>query len=149
LDERSYHPQHHAIAQAAPAATTEEVFMKSLSIVAVLLLAAGPAFAQPAKTTAKATKADAEKVVKAISADKAKTKAYCDMAKLGEQIDAAEQKKDQKTVDALSKQMDAMGEKVGPEYISFMTKMQDVDPNSKEGKDINGALEPLEKLCGQ
>lgn len=123
--------------------------MKSLSIVAVLLLAGAPAFAQPPKTTAKATRADAEKVVKVISTDKAKSKAYCDMAKLGEQIDAAEQKKDQKTVDALSKQMDALSEKVGPEYISFMTKMQDVDPNSKEGKDINAAMEGLEKLCGQ
>lgn len=88
--------------------------MKSLSIVAVLLLAGAPAFAQPPKTTAKATRADAEKVVKVISTDKAKSKAYCDMAKLGEQIDAAEQKKDQKTVDALSKQMDALSEKVGP-----------------------------------
>ena len=123
--------------------------MKSLSIVAVLLLAGAPAFAQPPKTTAKATRADAEKVVKVISTDKAKSKAYCDMAKLGEQIDAAEQKKDQKTVDALSKQMDALSERVGPEYISFMTKMQDVDPNSKEGKDINAAMEGLEKLCGQ
>jgi hypothetical protein len=123
--------------------------MKLLSIAAVLLLAAAPAFAQPAKTTAKATKADAEKIVKVISTDKAKSKAYCDMAKLGEQIDAAEQKKDQKTVDALSKQMDALAEKVGPEYVSFMTKMQDVDQNSKEGKDINAAMEGLEKLCGQ
>jgi hypothetical protein len=121
--------------------------MKSIPIIAVLLLAAAPAYAQPAKPTVKATRADADKVVKVISADKAKTKAYCDMAKLGEQIDAAEQKKDQKTVDALSKQMDALSEKVGPEYVSLMTKMQDVDPNSKEGQDINASLEGLDKLC--
>ncbi len=121
--------------------------MKSMPIIAVLLLAGAPAYAQPAKPTVKATKADADKVVKVITADKAKTKAYCDMAKLGEQIDAAEQKKDQKTVDALSKQMDALSDKVGPEYVSFMTKMQDVDPNSKEGQDINASLEGLDKLC--
>jgi len=121
--------------------------MKLTSIAAILLLAAVPAYAQPAKTTAKVTKADAEKVVKAISADKAKTQTYCDMAKLGEQIDLADQKKDQKKVDELSKQMDAMSQKLGPEYVTLMTRMQDMDPNSKDGKDINATMEGLDKLC--
>ena len=121
--------------------------MKLTSIAAILLLAAVPAYAQPAKTTAKATKADAEKVVKAISADKAKTQTYCDMGKLGEQIDEADKKKDQKKVEELSKQMDAMSQKLGPEYVTLMTRMQDMDPNSKDGKDVNAAMEGLDKLC--
>ena len=35
------------------------------------------------------TKADAQKVVNIISGDKAKTQTYCEMTKLGEQIEQA------------------------------------------------------------
>ncbi|MGA7530196.1 MAG: hypothetical protein WBW11_23610, partial [Pseudolabrys sp.] len=37
-------------------------------------------------TPAKVTKADAQKVLKIISSDKAKTRIYCQMAKLGDQL---------------------------------------------------------------
>ena len=76
-----------------------------------------------------------------ISADKAKTQTYCDMTKLGEQIDQADQKKDTKKVDELSKKMDDMTQKLGPEYVALMDGLQDMDPNSKDGKDIGAALE--------
>ena len=39
------------------------------------------------------TAAAAQKVVKTISGDKAKTQTYCDIGKLGSQIEDAEQKK--------------------------------------------------------
>jgi hypothetical protein len=74
---------------------------------------------------------------------------YCDMNKLGEQIDQAEQKKDSKKVDELSKKMDDMSQKLGPEYIALADGMQDIDPNSKQGKDIGTTLEALDKLCGK
>jgi hypothetical protein len=51
----------------------------------------------------KPTKADAEKVVKIISGDKAKIALYCDMTKLNDQITAADEKKDTKKVDELGK----------------------------------------------
>ena len=95
------------------------------------------------------TKADAQKVVKIISADKAKTQTYCDMAKLGEQIEQADQKKDTKKVEALSKQMDDMSAKLGPEYAALMDGMQNLDQNSQVGKDIGDTLEGLDKLCAK
>ena len=98
---------------------------------------------------AKATNADAQKVVKMISADKAKTQTYCDMAKLGEQIDQADQKKDTKKVDELSKKMDDMTKKLGPEYVALMEGLQDIDANSKDGKEIGETLEGLDKLCAK
>ena len=88
--------------------------MKRASTLAILLLTVVPVCAQPQKSTIKATKTGAEKVVKVIGADKAKTQSYCDMAKLGAQIDEADQKKNQKKVENLSQQMDAMSEKLGP-----------------------------------
>jgi hypothetical protein len=55
--------------------------MNRKSVVAILLVAAVPVCAQAQKpSAAKVTKADAQKVVKIISGDKAKTQTYCDMA---------------------------------------------------------------------
>lgn len=109
----------------------------------IAALAVG-AQAQPNK---KPTKADADKVVKLISADKAKTKVYCDMAKLGDEVQAAEQKKDTKKAEEIGKKMDDMGKQLGPEYVSLMDAMQNLD--EKEAETIGASLESLDKLCGK
>src|SRR5664279_5163527 len=78
--------------------TSEEFLMKLKLMVAVAVMAALPLCAQAQQGGAKkATNADAQRVVKIISGDKAKTQAYCDMAKIGDQIAQAEEKKDKKT----------------------------------------------------
>jgi hypothetical protein len=123
--------------------------MKLKFIVAVLVIAAVPACALAQGAPPKATKADAQKVVKMISSDKTKTQTYCDIAKLGDQIGEADQKKDTKKVDELSKQMDDMSTKLGPDYLALMDGLQDVDPNSKDGKDIGAVLDGLDKLCAK
>ena len=123
--------------------------MKLKSIVAAFVIAAVPACALAQKPAAKVTNADAQKVVKMISADKAKTQTYCDMNKLGEQIDQADQKKDAKKVDELSKKMDDLSQKLGPEYVALVDGMQGLDPNSKQGQEIGATLEALDKLCGK
>ena len=76
--------------------------MQLILIVAILVTAAVPmcAQAQP-PSTAKATKADAQKVVKMIRGDKDKTQTYCDILNLGE-IEHAEQNKDVKKIDELN-----------------------------------------------
>ena len=124
--------------------------MNLKSIVAALVIAAVPLCAQAQKPGAmKVTKADAEKVVKMIGADKTKTQTYCDMTKLGEQIEQAEKKNDSKKADELSAKMDEMSQKLGPEYIALMDGVQDMDPNSKDGQDIAAALDGLDKLCAK
>ena len=116
--------------------------------VAVFLAAAVPVCAHAQdKAPPKATKADAERVVKIISGDKAKTQQFCELAKLDDQIGAAEAKKDTKKVEALTLQLSSMEQKLGPEYMSFMDGVQQVDPNSAEGKDIGAVLDGLDKLC--
>jgi hypothetical protein len=135
-------------------------------IVAVLAFAAAPVCAQaqapnppkpskpakPAKAAPAApvtTAAAAQKVVKTISGDKAKTQTYCDIGKLGGQIEDAEQKKDMNQIDDLNKKMDELATKLGPEYIALMTRLEDIDPNSKEARDVSSALETLDKLCAR
>ena len=126
--------------------------MKLISILAVLAIAALPAYAlaqgQP-KAAPKPTKADAQKVIKIISADKAKTKLYCDIAALGEQIDAAAQKKDERKMDELSQKADEMGTKIGPEYVALMDGLQEMEGNPKEAEEIGNMLEVLDKLCAK
>ena len=93
------------------------------------------------------TKADAQKVVKIISGDKAKTQTYCDMNKLGEQIKQANEKNDNKMVSELSQKLMALGEKLGPEYVALMDGLQDIDPESEDGQEINSVLLVLDELC--
>ena len=132
--------------------------MKLKVMIAVAVMAALPLCAQAQQPKApqmqqpkapKATNADAQRLVKIISADKAKTQAYCDMAKLGDQIAQAEEKKDNKTAEALMPKADALAQKLGPEYAALMDGMGNLDEKSKEGQAIVATLEGLEKLCPQ
>ena len=119
-----------------------------LLIVAVFVTAAVPVYAQAQKpSTAKVTTADVQKVVTLISGDKAKTQTYCDIGKLNEQIEEADETKDVKKTEELSQQIDALGKKLGPEYAALMDRLQQVDPESEDGKRIGLMFEPLDKLC--
>ena len=121
-----------------------------LLIVAVFVTAAVPVYAQAQRpSTAKVTTADVQKVVTLISGDKAKTQTYCDIGKLNEQIEEADEKKDVKKTEELSQQIDALGKKLGPEYAALMDGLQELDPESEDGKKIGLMFEPLDKLCAK
>jgi hypothetical protein len=95
----------------------------------------------------KPTKADAQNVVQIITSDKVKTQTYCDFTKLEDQVKAAAQKNDTKTLEALSKQADALVDKLGPEYFKLMDGLEQVDPNSTEAKEFMSILSELDKSC--
>jgi hypothetical protein len=119
-------------------------------IVAISALVAIPALAlaqAPQGGAPKPSKADVQKVVQIISTDKAKSQAYCDLSKLNDQMMAADQKKDTKTLEALGKQADELVDKLGPEYSKMMDGLDQVDENSPEGKDYVAILSALDKLC--
>ncbi len=122
--------------------------LKLLAIAAVIV--AMPLYAQAQqKPAAKPTKADAQRIVQTISGDKNKTQKYCELSKLGDQMDEAEQKKDNKKVEELSKKADDLMNQLGPEYASFMDGLQSMKPESKESKEIGTELEALDKLCAK
>ncbi|MBI3703779.1 MAG: hypothetical protein HY244_08020 [Rhizobiales bacterium] len=87
--------------------------------------------------------------MQSIGADKAKTQKYCDLAKLGEEMDAAEQKKDQKKLDELEKKSNDLMAQLGPDYAKLMDGLQSVNAESKEGKEIGAVMEGLDKLCAK
>ena len=91
----------------------------------------------------------AQKVVKTISTDKAKTQTYCDIGKLGEQIQEADKKNDMKKIDELNSKMGELATKLGPDYVALIGGLDDIDPDSKEAHDIGSALASLDKLCAK
>jgi hypothetical protein len=122
-------------------------------LVAVSLFVAVPmvAFAQqkgnPPPKVPKPTVAEAQKLVQLISADKAKVQAYCELGKLQDQMEQAAQKKDNKTLETLGAKAEALAQQLGPEYTKVMDGLDEVDPNSAEGKQFTAVFDPLLKMC--
>ena len=85
------------------------------------------------------TKADAQKVVKIISGDRAKTQTYCDMAKLFNQIERAGEKDIKKSAE-LHRKLDELAKRLGPEYVTLVSGIPNVNPNSQEGQEIRATL---------
>jgi hypothetical protein len=122
--------------------------MKPRLIVAILVITGLPMCAEAQQRSAAKAKADAQRVVKMIIGDKAKSQIYCDVVKIGEQIGETD-RKDKKKADELYQQVDELATKLGPEYIALMNELQDMDPDSEDGKEIGSTLEALEKLCSK
>ena len=121
-------------------------FVAAIAIVATVTLAHAQQGGAPASTP-KPTKAEVEKVVQTITSDKANAQVYCDLNKTYDQLQEAEKKHDSKTVEALSKQADALVDKLGLEYSKMIDGLDQVDPNSGEGKEYISLLSGLDKLC--
>ena len=121
--------------------------MKLNLIVAALVVAAVPVCAQTQPTPV--TKADVQNVTKIIGGDKAKTQTYCDIGKLGDQMEQANARRDSKKVEELSLKADELGKQLGPEWAALMDRIQDVDPESEVGQDIRSMMLDLDKECAK
>jgi peptidoglycan hydrolase CwlO-like protein len=121
-------------------------------VLVVTLIAATPlvAFAQkddPVDHVPKPSIQDAQKVVQTISNDKIKLQAYCEIGKLQEEIEKAEEKNDTRTIEALGAKIDNLEQQVGPEYVRIMDGLEQVDPNSSEGQKFAAVFNPLHEKC--
>jgi hypothetical protein len=108
------------------------------------------AFAQkasPTKTAPKPTIAQVRKLVQMISSNKAKLKAYCDANQLEQQIEEAERQKDSQALEALNAKADALERQISSEYTKVMDGLEEVDPNSAEGKQLATVINTLMKQC--
>jgi hypothetical protein len=93
------------------------------------------------------TPADVQRVSKVIGADPAKKQAYCETAKLEQQMGDASQKNDTKKLEALSKQAGDLAKKIGPDYVKLMEALDKIDPSSADGKKLVPAMQEMSKLC--
>ena len=92
-------------------------------------------------------KADAQKVVSMIQGDKTKARVYCQINALDEQIGEADRKNDEKKAEALSKQVTELEKKLGPEYFALVVDLNNVNPNSPVGQEIDSMLASLDDSC--
>ncbi len=102
----------------------------------------------PPPKVPKPTAADVQKVVQLIMADKAKVQAYCALSKINDEMAEAQDKKDQKKMEALANQADALVDKIGPEYEKLMEGLDQIDENSPDAKTFGDLFAPLDKQCG-
>ena len=116
-------------------------------IVAILAIAVVSVCAQAQQPSGPKLKADAQNVVKIISGDKAKTQTYCQIDELSDQVTQAAQKKDNKKVEELSRKMEELEGRLGPEYVALAKELEDVDPDSQDGQEISSAIDALDQLC--
>ena len=124
--------------------------LRLVTAISALVATAALAHAQQGGSptgVAKPTKADVQNVVQTITSDKAKAQIYCDLNKTYDQLQQADQKHDSKTVEAIGKQADALVDKLGPEYSKLIDGLDQVAPNSSEGKEFISILSALDKLC--
>jgi hypothetical protein len=121
--------------------------MKTTFVAAIAVIAAlsAPAFAADQKAADQkapppASKADVQKLVDTIKADKAKLAQFCEVMKLDEQAAAASEKNDQKKVEEISKQEEEAGKKISPDFDKIMSAL---------GEDTGPLVEELAKGCGK
>ena len=117
-------------------------------ILITFVIASAPCVQAQTPAPSKVTTADAQKVFKIISGDKAKTRIYCQMARLGHQMGQANETGDSRKFDALFNRMYELGKKLGPEYAALVDGLQDIDPQSEIGQEISSTLDALDNLCG-
>lgn len=126
---------------------TLKLTIAAAALVAMSALAQAQQGGPPPKVP-KPTKADVQKVVQLIMADKAKVQAYCELSKINDQMAEAQEKKDQKKMEALANQADGLVQKLGPDYEKLMEGLDQVDENSPEAKTFGDLFDPLDKQCG-
>jgi len=129
--------------------------MNLKQIVAVLFSCAasvaGAAYAQSAVTNE-----DAQEVIQAISGDKEKVQAYCDLVKLERHTDATVQGAQSQRQDAADEHnhMNELQKKLGPEFGAMMDEYKDINLSSEQGprwetdEIVQATLHTLNKLCG-
>ena len=126
--------------------------MKLKLVLVISALAAMPAFAelQQGGTQPNAPKpslGQVEQVVQIISSNKTKLQQYCDIVKLDQQIAEAHRRNDTTTLEVLIKQSDDLAEQIGPEYVTMLQGLSQIEENSSDGVQIVAALDSLDKLC--
>jgi hypothetical protein len=117
--------------------------LSGLLIVAILIIATAPLYAQRQQQNVAKLKSDARNVVGAIGADKDKTKTYCQILDLERQMNQAarkEQKKARTLVQELQKQL-------GPELVTLGNILKHVDLNSPDGREIAAIIQSLNQSC--
>ena len=115
-----------------------------LGVSAILTISAASMRAQAHQLSADTLKAEARSFVKIIRGDKRKSRIYCKIVELNDQID---EKEDPIDARKLKKKRDELEEKLGRKYVALVAGLMNIDKDSRDYRKIASILEPLDKLC--
>lgn len=117
-------------------------------IVAILIISAAPqhVHAQQKDLVAK-LKVDAQRIVRVIHGDRAKSQVYCQINSLSVLINQAVQENDKLKADALNRKISDLQKTLGPEYLAFFDALNNLDQNPKEIQDILPMFDTLSQSC--
>jgi hypothetical protein len=118
--------------------------LNRLMALAILIIGTSPLYAQSQQRNVTEL---AQKAAGIIAGDKAKTQTYCQIDELSEELDQIDQKKERKKAEDLSQKIDELQKTLGPEYLALVEATNEVDPNSKEGQEIESIFDKLDESC--
>jgi hypothetical protein len=121
-------------------------FLVAISICAAASLALAQDDEQDVSTP-RPTIEEAEKLVQAISGDKVRLKAYCDLSKLQDPMEKAEEANDTKAIDALLAEADALEQSLGQDFEKVSSGLNQIEPSSAEGRRFASVFAPLQEQC--
>ena len=121
--------------------------MNRLLIIGFLLVSLVASYAQGTQPDVAKLKADAHNVVSTIKGDKAKAQTYCQVLNLGDELDEVDEQKDRKKAEDLSQKIDELEKTLGPEYLALAKALENMDPTSREVREIVPIIESLDKSC--
>jgi hypothetical protein len=117
-----------------------------LLIVAIWLISTAPLYAQRQQQDVAKLKADARNAVGIIGGDRAKTRRYCQIADLTEELDQAIEKKNKKKAKALAEEVVQLQKQL-PEYVALNNILEHVDLKSPDGREIALIIQSLIQTC--
>jgi hypothetical protein len=93
--------------------------------------------------------ADVQHLAEAISGDKAKLRAYCELGELHDQTQQALEEQDAKAIDALIAKADDLEQQLGPEYDKVIEGLDQIDLSSAEGQEIADDSRPCRRSANR
>jgi uncharacterized protein YdcH (DUF465 family) len=115
-------------------------------IVATLVISTVPLSAQLQPQDVAKLKADARNTVSIIGSDKAKTRKYCQIVDLREELDQAIDKKNKKKAKALAQEVVQLQKQL-PEFVALSNILEHVDLKSPDGREIALIIQSLSESC--
>ena len=117
-----------------------------LVIIAILVISTAPLYAQRQQEDVAKLKADARNTVGIIGGDRAKTRRYCQIVDLAEELNQAIEKKNKKKTKALAAEVVQLQKQL-PEYVALSNILEHVDLKSPDGREIALMIQSLTQTC--
>ena len=123
--------------------------LRTLTAIGIFSITAIAAFAQdePVDQVPKPTLKDVQHLAEAITGDKSRLRAYCELGGIHDQMQQALDDQDANAIDALIAKGDAAEQQLGPEYDRVIEGLVHIDFNTAEGQQIADVFKAVQEKC--